>query len=246
MATRLPLFPLATVLVPGLVLPLHVFEPRYRRLVADLEVLGEDEQVFGVVAARSAGVATDRAPVAPDGDDDSEEGEAGGFPADATAAASAPPLLYEVGCTAQIQEITPHDDGRSDVITVGQERFRIRRLLPDAPEPYLVAEVDLLDEPDGEPDLSYLAELVGLRFAAYRERLRVEQSGVPTDPRVLSYLVSAAAVLELSERQALLEAPTTAERLRTEVTLLRREVGLLDTFAALPAVDLAHQPVAPN
>ena len=120
------------------------------------------------------------------------------------------------------------------------------RLLPDAGTPYLTAEVDLLDEPDGDEDLAYLAELVGLRFAAYRERLRVEQSGVPTDPRVLSYLVSAATVLDLPERQSLLQAPTTADRLRAEVTLLRREIGLLDAFAAMPAVDLSRQPVAPN
>ena len=30
------MFPLGTVLLPGGVLPLHVFEPRYRQLVADL------------------------------------------------------------------------------------------------------------------------------------------------------------------------------------------------------------------
>ena len=41
-----PMFPLGSVLTPGMVLPLHVFEPRYRRLVGDcLEGDGE----FGVV-----------------------------------------------------------------------------------------------------------------------------------------------------------------------------------------------------
>lgn len=41
-----PMFPLGSVLTPGMVLPLHVFEPRYRRLVGDcLEADGE----FGVV-----------------------------------------------------------------------------------------------------------------------------------------------------------------------------------------------------
>ncbi|MCE2941511.1 MAG: LON peptidase substrate-binding domain-containing protein [Gemmatimonadota bacterium] len=34
-AERLPLFPLAVVLLPGTALPLHIFEPRYRRMVAD-------------------------------------------------------------------------------------------------------------------------------------------------------------------------------------------------------------------
>jgi uncharacterized protein len=42
----LPMFPLGTVLLPSVVLPLHVFEPRYRRLTEDcLERGGE----FGVV-----------------------------------------------------------------------------------------------------------------------------------------------------------------------------------------------------
>ena len=35
MATRLPLFPLGVVLFPGAPLPLHIFEPRYRRMLAD-------------------------------------------------------------------------------------------------------------------------------------------------------------------------------------------------------------------
>ncbi|HEY8526115.1 MAG TPA: LON peptidase substrate-binding domain-containing protein [Acidimicrobiales bacterium] len=42
----LPMFPLGTVLLPGMVLPLHVFEPRYRQLVADCRA-GAGE--FGVV-----------------------------------------------------------------------------------------------------------------------------------------------------------------------------------------------------
>jgi len=44
--TLLPMFPLGTVLLPGMVLPLHVFEPRYRALVRD--VRAADDR-FGVV-----------------------------------------------------------------------------------------------------------------------------------------------------------------------------------------------------
>ena len=43
----LPMFPLGTVLLPGLVLPLHVFEPRYQQLVHDC--LESAEHEFGVV-----------------------------------------------------------------------------------------------------------------------------------------------------------------------------------------------------
>ncbi|MGZ4700329.1 MAG: LON peptidase substrate-binding domain-containing protein, partial [Ilumatobacteraceae bacterium] len=42
-----PMFPLGTVLLPGVVLPLHVFEPRYQQLVRDC--LDASEHEFGVV-----------------------------------------------------------------------------------------------------------------------------------------------------------------------------------------------------
>jgi Lon protease-like protein len=216
-ATRLPLFPLSTVLVPGLVLPLHVFEQRYRLLVSALMDLPEGApRHFGVIATR------------PGRDGESLEN------------------LYPVGCTAQIREVTPYEDGRFDLVTVGHARFSLRSLDADAGTPYHTGLVDFIDEPDGPGNVEAAAELVGLRFAAYRDRLRVEQSGVPTDPRVLSYLVAAAAVLELPERQALLEAPTTHDRLTAELTLLRREIGLLDAFNALPAVELMKEPPTPN
>jgi len=43
----MPMFPLGSVLLPGAVLPLHVFEPRYRALVDDC--LAAEEHEFGVV-----------------------------------------------------------------------------------------------------------------------------------------------------------------------------------------------------
>jgi Lon protease-like protein len=44
----MPMFPLGTVLLPGVVLPLHVFEPRYQQLVRDcLDATTHPE--FGVV-----------------------------------------------------------------------------------------------------------------------------------------------------------------------------------------------------
>jgi uncharacterized protein len=221
-ATRLPLFPLSAVMVPGLVMPLHVFEPRYRVLVqALIELPEEAPKMFGVIALRSG----------------REVGE--GLPD-----------LYQVGCTAALREVTPYEDGRFDIVTVGQLRFRLNGLDPEAGTPYHTGLVDLLDDEDGETggdgDLSVLAERVALRFAAYRQRLRVDQSGVPTDPRVLSYLVAAASVLELPRRQALLEAATTAERLDSELALLAEEIKMIDAFRSLPAVDLAAEQGSPN
>jgi uncharacterized protein len=189
-AIRLPLFPLGTVLVPGLVLPLHVFEPRYRILIQSLMDLPEGApRLFGVIAAR---VGQSAASVAE---------------------------MYDVGCTAQLREVTPYEDGRFDIVAVGQTRFRLRGLDEDAGTPYLTGLVELMGEPDGETDLSDVAELVALRFAA---------------------------LLPLSERQELLATLTTADRLLTELGLLRREIGLVDAFGALPAVDLLRDPPTPN
>jgi len=198
-------------------MPLHIFEPRYRVLVQALMDLPEGApRLFGVIATRV--------------------GQSAVTITD----------MHDVGCTAQLREVTPYQDGRFDVVAVGQTRFQLRGLDVAAGTPYHTGLVDFLDEPDGETDLSDVAELVGLRFAAYRDRLRVEQSGVPTDPRVLSYLVAAAAVLELPERQALLATRTTADRLQAELVVLRREIGLIDAFAALPAVDLLRDGPTPN
>ena len=54
MSKLLPLFPLDIVLLPGAPLPLHVFEPRYKEMIA--ECLAGDK-LFGIVRAQEEGVA---------------------------------------------------------------------------------------------------------------------------------------------------------------------------------------------
>src|SRR5919108_3179773 len=48
-AIELALFPLNVVLFPGMVLPLHIFEPRYRQMIADCQ---EQERPFGIVLVK--------------------------------------------------------------------------------------------------------------------------------------------------------------------------------------------------
>ena len=49
MTTTLPLFPLQTVLFPGALLPLHIFEPRYRQLLTDVTDAAPEARTFGLL-----------------------------------------------------------------------------------------------------------------------------------------------------------------------------------------------------
>ncbi|TAK71130.1 MAG: peptidase S16 [Actinomycetota bacterium] len=219
----LPLFPLRTVLVPGLVLPLHIFEPRYRTLVADLLARPEDQQRFGVVAIREG------REVGPDG----------------------AKALYEVGTVAVVDRVDPHADGRFDLMAHGGPRFRLHSV--ESGRPYLQGTVSFLDETDGDR-ADELAAWVSQRFSDYRAAVlgagdtgeQDEGPGLPAEPTLVSYLVGAAMVLDLTERQALLECPDTSARLRAELRLLRRETGLIAAVRSLPAPELARAPITLN
>jgi len=218
MSTRLPLFPLGTVLFPGLVLPLNIFEDRYRQLVQDL-LEGPEPREFGVIAirhGRETGI---------DGVSD----------------------LYEIGCTAEVRQVEEYEDGRYGLVTVGMRRFRLLGL-HDA-DPYLAGDVELLPDEAGE---ATLVEPVQQAFLAYLDAL-AEQRGVefdipdlPGEPVLLSYLVAAAMVVDLQDKQRLLAEPDAARRLAADRELLVRETRMLRTLPATPAPDLRYSPYSPN
>ena len=235
MNERLPVFPLGTVLFPGLVLPLHIFEERYRTMVRELvAAAASGPHEFGVVTLRRGVEAP--APV-------SEEGQA---PEPEPVHADD---LYPVGCTAELRQVTELPDGRFDIMTVGRRRFTIVDVTQGA-EPYLTAEVKWL--PDESPDdtAGLLAPRALAAFRTYLDLLRPDAEvldAIPGDATVLSHLIAATAQLTTDERQLLLAAPDTATRLRTEIKLLAREAGLLARVRAVPVPlsDLAR-PASPN
>ncbi len=264
MGELIPLFPLGTPLFPGVVLPLHVFEPRYRRLVLDLLALPEDSErrFFGVVAIRQ------------------------GWEVEEVAPARA---LYDIGCTARLQLVRPQSDGGFRVVTVGGRRFRLRDVVVGEDPPYLQGEVEWLAEEeaaeeaagdaeglvlpgsspggveDGVPvcddsldevvaavargSLSLLAAGVQDLFTDYVEEVAELAEGsdgegaersallaaVADDPAALSWLVASAALLTTEDRQSLLAESTTRRRLAAEARLLRRELTLLRELGAVPA-----------
>ncbi|MFJ9947476.1 LON peptidase substrate-binding domain-containing protein [Kitasatospora sp. NPDC091207] len=242
MTERLPLFPLNSVLYPGLVMPLNIFEERYRRLVADLLALPEDQpRRFGVLAIKDG---REVAPVRP------EEGPAG--PLDGLGTVTGDPLeaLYHVGCVADVASAQEQPDGRYELLVTGTTRFRLRSV--DTGGPYLSGEIEPIEELPGE-GAGALASGVERAFRAYQKRLAgareastVGRQELPDDPQVLSYLVAAASVFGTSVKQELLACPDTTRRLTAELELLRRETAVLSWLPSLPAVDLTRQSFSPN
>jgi Lon protease-like protein len=266
MSELLPLFPLGTVLFPGMVLPLRVFEERYRQMVADLLAKPEAAREFGVVAIRKGReVATDSAP-----DSDSA------------------PELHEIGCVARLRESTRHPDGRFDLVTIGTRRFRLLRT--DDSLPYYQGEVEELPEQvlpeqapsdqapsdqapsdqapkdqapsdqapkdqSGRDEAAKAAWAVQSVQAAFRDYLNaladragavVRVAEIPDDPILLSYVVAAGMIIDLPERQALLAAPHAVARLKAERSLLTRERAMLRLTTSRPAPDLSQERFSPN
>lgn len=262
MTTALPLFPLNSVLFPGLVLPLNIFEPRYRALMRDLLAVPEDSaRRFGVVAIRDG---REVAPTAIGMPDDAQPPGT-----DPTAGFGPDPMksFHTVGCVADATtirkrtetaggEATGTDEQETDdsagyeVLATGTTRFRL--LSVDAGGPYLTAEVEELDEEEGE-GAGALASGVLRAFRTYQKRLagareRTLAAGqeLPDDPSVVSYLVAAATVLDTPAKQRLLQAPDTASRLAEELRVLRRESAVIGKLPSLPAADLTRQPTSSN
>jgi Lon protease-like protein len=236
---RIPLFPLGATLFPGLVLPLNVFEERYRALVADLLALPEDApRRFGVVAIKNG------QEVAPTGQEGRAAGPGAGLGDDPLAA------LHGVGCIADATGIAARDDGSYELVATGLLRFRLLSL--DAGGPYLTADIEEIPEDAGGgagPLASEVTRVFGTyqkRLAGARERTLAPGQEFPDDPTVLSYLVAAALIAETPVKQALLEEPDSAARLTAELRLLRRETAVMDKLPSLPAVDLTSQPISAN
>ncbi|MFD9891896.1 LON peptidase substrate-binding domain-containing protein [Amycolatopsis sp. NPDC059027] len=211
--TILPLFPLQTVLLPGTHLPLHIFEPRYRQLTADL--------VGGTVPGREFGVVALRTPVVR---------EVRGLD-----------HLYDVGCSTVLREAKRLPDGRFDVVTTGRRRFRLREI-DCVSAPYLIGSVDwVADDPVPPAAADTAARLAEVARAAHERYCEAawrsddwQHPDADTDIAELAYQLAADCLLPLADRQRLLEETHPLRRLRIVCRLLTREAGFLATLGAVP------------
>jgi Lon protease-like protein len=204
---EMPLFPLNVVLFPGMVLPLHVFEPRYREMINHCI---EEEKPFGVVLI--------------------DEGQEVGGPAAPRLVGTAAPRL--VGTAARITRVDRLDGGRMNITTVGTRRFRIMEL--DSSRAYLTAKVRQYPVANGSTRLAeHLArdlrpkvlEYVELLSEASKTELRLDR--LPEDATTLALLVAIALQVDNEEKQALLEMSHVPEMLARERYLLSLETALL-------------------
>jgi Lon protease-like protein len=222
MSETLPLFPLGTVLYPGLVLPLNIFEERYRQLVRDL-LEGPEPPRFGVIAIRKG-----------------RETGVDGISA-----------LHQIGCIATLREVDEQDDGRFHLVTVGTQRFRLASLDDSRPYLQGEVDL-LAEEVGDEAAAGLAAQAVQRGFRGYvealasRESVEVTVPELPDEPLLLSYLVAASMILDLPVRQDLLAEPDAERRLGAERALLARETTMLRSLTATPAPDLRNTPYSPN
>lgn len=190
--TVLPVFPLTgSLLLPGNLLPLNIFEPRYRNMVADAM---ESERFIGMIQ-----------PLVPQQDNWVE-------------AAQQPenPTLYGVGCTGRIEECEPQPDGRYLILLRGISRFRIVREMP-LQRGYRRVEADYAEFQRDCGELNVMlnpARIMGaLRAFGDSNGLEFDFDLLGSVPGIsLLNGLSVALPFPPAEKQALLEASGPAER----------------------------------
>ena len=214
MAETLPIFPLSAVLLPGASLPLHIFEPRYRQLTVDLVTGAVPGRSFGVIALRQGHQ---------DNNTDSEQ------------------QTHDIGCTAVLREARRLPDGRFDIITKGERRFRLLDI-DDSSAPYLVGTIEWVPDDELPADQRMLLPMLArsAREAHRRYCSTAWQHGEWDEPAedvgatALPHLLAADCLLTLEDRQAVLEERSPADRLRLVRTLLVREAAFLRELRAVP------------
>jgi Lon protease-like protein len=203
MAELLPLFPLTTVLFPEMLLPLHIFEPRYRLLVRRSM---DDDRPFGVILIRS-------------GQEVGAIAEPHRIGTEAKIMAFSPLsdgrsyIVVRGGRRFALEQTVPD----AEPYLVGRVRYLEEHVGDRAPDRAAVAV-----EAYGQ----YLVAVMAVTDDARGDRALVDELAL-VSPQEAAYRIAASLAVDASERQRLLELPSDAERLEAEKNLLERETTLL-------------------
>ena len=210
----LPVFPLTGVLLlPGTVLPLHVFEPRYRAMVED--TLSAD-RVFGMIQ-----------PFAPQQDNRPMPG-----------AENQKPDLYKVGCAGYIEKWEKLPEGRFFVQLRGVNRFRFEVEFA-LQRGYRRVKANYQTFPDGKLhegwrcDRSAVLRALASYGQAHGLEVKPEQAERFSDLELVN-LLSVSLPFHPAEKQALLEAMTLKDRENVLIDLLRLGSGPNDPSSEVP------------
>jgi Lon protease-like protein len=203
MAELLPLFPLSTVLFPEMLLPLHIFEPRYRLLVRRCMA---EERPFGVVLIRS-------------GQEVGASAEPHAIGTEAKIMAFSPLsdgrsyIVVRGGRRFAVEHAIPD----AEPYLVGRVRY-LDELEGDGATDRAAVAVEAYGQ--------YLVAVMAVTEDARGDRAIVDElATVP--PREAAYRIAASLAVDATERQRLLELPSDADRLEAETNLLERETMLL-------------------
>jgi Lon protease-like protein len=214
---KLALFPLHTVLFPGMALPLHIFEPRYRRMI---HACLADESPFGVVLIRAGR-------------------EVGGPAVPYTVGTLARIRRVEHLPDGRMNiEAVGDERFRLLQLYAAQDEVHTGRIvnfpLLGASEAGATAAARALS-PWLSRYLSLLGQSAATHFAA---------RPLPTEPAALAYFAAVVAQIPAAEKQALLSVETAARLLNLERTLYRREISLLRAMLGADRTQLgqAHSP----
>ena len=194
--TRLSIFPLpGALLFPGMHLPLHIFEPRYRALVGD--AMARDRRI-GMIQPRPVHTA-----------DPGQEGKG--------------PPLFDLGCVGRIAEVEALEDGRYNLILEGTALFRVVREL-DVTTAFRQVEAELLPQA-AEQALSIARrsslETESRGFAeAQGYAVDWDQVGRLDDESLVNGIAQIAP-FDAAAKQALLEAPDLEMRAELIIQLLQ-------------------------
>ncbi len=207
---HLPIFPLPLVLMPYELLPLHIFEPRYRQMLKDIELR---RNLFGVSFFEAQGEFDEK------------------------------PKPGAIGCVAEVRQSQTLPDERSNIVTFGLIRYRVRDYV-DIGTPYFAAEVDFFeDDPEPAEVLDPIAdEVFGFfeRVAKAAFKLSGNRGQFPEVPRAepeqLSFLVAAAFNLDNELKTQFVEMTSASERLIRLKSILEQAVGQMESNAEVVGV----------